>query len=100
MNCYATSTRTRRNVEALRQAGWRLLLTPDACTLHAGFRYAVDNGAWGCKQRGVPFDAPAFVDLVERFGGGADFVVVPDIVASPDSLEFSLSWLPKLRQML
>lgn len=47
---------------------------------------------------GIPFDAPAFERLVERYGSLSDFVVVPDIVgAGRKSLDFSVSWLPKLR---
>lgn len=38
--------------------------------------------------------------LVDREGGYADFVVVPDIVAGGlDSLRLSLEWLPRLRAL-
>ncbi len=50
---YATTTRTKRNIEALERSGWRLLLSPDIqddwemryvklCAIQDG----LDNGAW------------------------------------------------------
>lgn len=92
---YATSTRTRRNVAALAAANWRLLLSPDARTLHDGFRYALDNGAWGAHQSGRQWDADAFRALVHRYGADADWVVVPDVVGdSLASLQRTREWLP------
>lgn len=100
MQGYASNTGTRRNLDALRDAGWRILLTPDNPTPRVGLRHAVDNGAWGAFQKQTPFDAGAFTELVERAGAQADFVIVPDIVAGGmESLKFSLLWLPKLRHI-
>lgn len=98
MNAYASNTGTRRNLEALRVHDWRVLVTPDKPNPPAGFKYGVDNGAWRAFQQGTEFAARPFEKLVERVGSGADFVVIPDIVAGgARSLEFSVSWLPKLR---
>lgn len=98
LQAYASNTGTKRNLEALRAAGWRLLLTPENPTPREGLRFAVDNGAWGCKQRGEKFDGRKFMRLVDRVGGRADFVIVPDIVeGGMESLMFSLHWLSKLR---
>ena len=95
---YASNTGTRRNLQALRDNGWRILLTPDNPTPREGLRYGIDNGAWGAFQKQQPFDVKAFKTLVERRGGAADFVIVPDIVAGGEqSLDFSASWLPYLR---
>lgn len=95
---YASNTGTRRNLAALRKAGWRILLTPANPTPREGLRFAIDNGAWTAYQSGEPFDDAAFSALVERHGTGADFVVVPDIVAGGmESLAFSCTWLPRLR---
>ena len=94
---YASNTRTRRNLEALRQSGWRILLTPDNPKPPEGLRFAIDNGAWKAFQQKISFDAEAFGKLVERYGCAADFVVLPDIVAGgKESLDFSVSWLPRL----
>lgn len=94
---YASNTGTLRNLAALRAAGWRILLTPSKPYPREGMRYGVDNGAWSTHNSGLPFDVQGFESLVERHGGGADFVVVPDIVAGGNaSLDFSLSWLQRL----
>lgn len=91
---YASNTGTKRNLAALREMGWRLLLTPDNPTPREGFRFGIDNGAF--SQRG--FRAAPFNALVEHLGSAADFVVLPDIVAGgSDSLALSVSWIPKLR---
>lgn len=99
---YATITGTRRNMAAMRHSGWRLLLTPDTVirakrTIPKDWRYAIDNGAYGCWQKGQPFDASAFAELVAKYGSGADWTVLPDIVCGgSESLSLSLSWLPRL----
>lgn len=93
---YATTTRTKRNISVLREHGWRLLLTPDIRTDH-GMPYAIDNGAWGCHQRGESFNSLAFCELVTSHGRGADWIVVPDIVEGGiESLRFTAEWLPRL----
>jgi hypothetical protein len=94
---YASNTRTRRNLKALADAGWRILVTPENPVPPSGAGFGIDNGAWGAFKRQVPFDGNAFASLVERHGAAADFVIVPDIVAGGrESLEFSRSWLPRL----
>jgi len=57
------------------------MLTPDNPTPREALPYAIDNGAWKAFQQNQPFDAEAFSSLVEKHGGAADFVVIPDIVA-------------------
>lgn len=94
---YASNTGTRRNLAALRDAGWHILLTPDNPTPRPDIPHALDNGAWGAFQKQTPFDGVAFEKLVDASGANAQFIVVPDIVAGGmASLEFSLSWLPRL----
>jgi len=91
---YASNTGTRRNLAALKEAGWRLILTPDNATYRDGFRFGIDNGAF---SKGG-FQPEPFADLVERLGCAADFIVLPDIVAGgAQSLALSVSWIPKLR---
>lgn len=98
MIAYASNTGTKRNLQALRDHGWRILLTPDNPTPREGLRFGIDNGAWKAYQQKTPFDEMAFGRLVERLGCAADFVVLPDIVAGGiASLDFSVSWLPRLR---
>jgi hypothetical protein len=99
---YASNTGTRQNLAALRTAGWRIFITPSDSHQKPpeGFRYACDNGAWSCHTQQKPFNRTRFIRLVERFGAGADFVVIPDIVAGGvGSLEFSRSWMPFLKYL-
>ena len=98
MLAYASRTGTRRNLAALRGAGWRLLVSAAGCLRHEGFPYALDNGAWSAFTQGKPFDERAFTVALRKLGAGADWSVLPDIVAGGlPSLELSLRWM---RQVL
>lgn len=95
---YASRTGTRRNLEALRGAGWGLLVSARGVLRTEGFdTYAIDNGAWTAHQRGEDFDVAAFERAVALLGDRAQFLVLPDIVAGGKaSLALSLEWLPRL----
>lgn len=96
---YASRTGTRRNLAALRDAGWRLMVSARGVLRTEGFRYSLDNGAWTAFQRGEPFDVDAFEAALALLGDDADFVVAPDVVLGGlDSLRFSESWLPRLER--
>lgn len=98
MIAYASRTGTRRNLKALRNAGWRLLVSAASCLRNEGFQYALDNGAWTAFQQRKPFDDAAFSHALSKLGDAADWVVVPDIVMGGlASLEMSLNWLPTVR---
>jgi hypothetical protein len=100
MICYASRTGTLRNLAALRAVGWRLLLSPAGRLRTEGFRFALDNGAWSAHQRGLAFDAAAYARALDQFGGAADWIVAPDIVAGGlRSLELSVAWLPRLSHL-
>lgn len=95
---YASRTGTRRNLAALRAAGWRLLLSPAGVMRTEGFAYGLDNGKWSAFTTGEPWDEAAFLRAVEGFGVDADWIVVPDIVAGGlASLELTAAWMPRLR---
>ncbi|MDR5754901.1 MULTISPECIES: hypothetical protein [unclassified Caballeronia] len=98
---YASRTGTRRNLDALKGADWRLLVSAKGELRTEGFhRYALDNGAWTAYQQGRPFDEYAFSVAVERLGERADWLVLPDIVmGGMASLDYSLKWLERLRGM-
>jgi len=97
LTAYASRTGTRRNLDALQAAGWRLLVSARGRLRHEGFRYALDNGAWTAFQKGEPFDVAAFERAVEWGGAEADWMIVPDIVAGGlDSLRYSMEWVPRL----
>jgi hypothetical protein len=97
---YATWTATRANLGAMHAHGVRLIAGPDQLDRSGipPLAWALDNGAWGCRQRGVPFDSAAFLFALARWGLAADFIVLPDVVCGGlASLEMSLRWLPLVR---
>ena len=97
MIAYASRTGTRRTLSALRQAGWRLLVSARGVLRSEGFRYALDNGAWTAHQRGEPFDVAAFERAVAWGACDADWLILPDVVAGGvASLRYSLEWAPRL----
>lgn len=98
MIAYASRTGTRRNLDALRAAEWRLMISARSMLRTEGFRYALDNGAWTSFQRREAFHDAAFERAVALLGPGADWIVLPDIVmGGVASLEFSRHWLDRLR---
>jgi hypothetical protein len=98
--CYASRTGTRRNLAALREAGWRLLVSRSWEWRTEGFRYALDSGAWTDHQLQRPFDDDAFERLIDKLGPGADWIELPDIVAGGRrSLDLSLRWSNRCRSL-
>lgn len=96
---YASRTGTKRNLAALREARWRLVVSARGVLRTEGFPYGLDNGAWTAFQRGEPFDVAAFERAVKLLGADADWIVLPDIVmGGVASLEMSFAWLRKLRR--
>jgi hypothetical protein len=95
MMAYASRTGTRRNLDALRDAGWGLLVSRAGVWRTEGFdRYVLDNGAWADFQAGRTFNEDAFEQLIDRLGAQADWIVLPDIVAGGlASLALSTRWL-------
>lgn len=103
MMAYASRTGTRRTIEALKRAGWGWMVGPldhGRGKVH-GMPYALDNGAWPAFVDERPWDEAAFVSALDRYGRGADFVVVPDVVGDrSSSLDLTRNWLPDLRRNL
>lgn len=96
--CYASRTGTRRNLDAMRQRGWGLLVSRAGVWRTEGFEHiCADNGAWSDFQVGRPFDEDAFERFLEWLAMQpvvADWIVLPDIVAGGiASLELSLRYL-------
>lgn len=96
MIAYASRTGTRSTLDALRAAGWRLLVSAAGVLRTEGFPYAIDNGAWSAHQQRRPFDERAFERALAQLGADADFVVLPDIVCGGEaSLELSFRWMQR-----
>lgn len=94
MIAYASRTGTRRNLTALRAAGWRLMLSPTGTLRTEGFHYALDNGAWTAFAQKTEWNEDRFIDALTRFGAAADFVIAPDIVCGGvESLALSKTWI-------
>jgi len=95
---YASRTGTSRNLQALRENGWRLMVSARGVLRHEGFPYALDNGAWTAYRRNEAFDESAFRRALDLMGADADFVVAPDIVTGGiESLRFSEKWIRELQ---
>jgi hypothetical protein len=98
MIAYASRTGTRRNLDAMRAAGWRLIVSAAGVLRDENMGFALDNGAWTYFQQGRSFDERAFMHAVEKMGHRADWIVLPDIVGGGlRSLDYSLAWLERLR---
>lgn len=99
MIAYASRTGTRRNLDALRAYGWRLVVSAMGPLRTEGFQYGLDNGAWTAFQQGIPFHEAAFQYALDTLGAGADWTVVPDIVGGGRaSLDLSLAWLDQVKR--
>lgn len=97
MIAYASRTGTRRNLIALRGAGWRLLVSATGVLRNEGFPYALDNGAWTAFSKGAPWDERLFTKALTMLGSEADWTVLPDVVAGGmPSLELSLRWMRRV----
>lgn len=100
---YAARTGTRRNLEALRARGWRLLVSATGVHRTEGFdNIAIDNGAWTAYQNFLKgrastplLDKRLFIKVVLLLGSVSDWAVACDIVSGGDqSLALSLRWIP------
>lgn len=97
---YVSRTGTIRNLAAIREAGFRLLVSSAGRIRTEGFPYMLDNGKWTAHTTGQPWDEERFVLMAMTLGTGADSIVVPDIVAGGlESLALSRDWLPRLEPL-
>lgn len=98
MLCYASRTGTRRNLDALRRAGWGLLVSRAGSWRTEGFsNWVADNGAWADFQAGRCFDEDEyewFLLWIEAQETLPAWIVLPDVVARGSaSLELSTRYL-------
>ena len=77
--------------------GWQNKINNIPFYRNAGF--ALDNGAWSCFQKGIPFQEQLFIECLEEYGERADWIVVPDCVGNKArTLEMLRSWAPRLEK--
>lgn len=106
MLAYASRTGTRRNIAALRAAGWRLFVAALGVHRDEGFRFMIESSAFSFFRLRIPWhDGPVdrrgkgYLALLQSHGRSplCDGIVAPDIVCGGlDSLRLSLSWLDRL----
>jgi hypothetical protein len=103
MKAFASRTGTRRNLAALREAGWGLLVSASGVWRTEGFaEWAAENGQWTERDTPGPFNSERY----ERFLSWAaaqpirpQWLAIPDIVyGGLASLDLSRAWLRKLRR--
>ena len=99
MRGFVGQTRSAKLTERLRQLGIGEATQPDEWPPRRT-PYFLDNGAFKLWQNGLPFNEERFMRVCQRVdeeGPAPEWIVVPDRVADPTSLDYSLSWLPRLR---
>lgn len=98
---YASRTGTKTTLANMRNMNWSILISAAGVLNTQGFEnWALDNGAWSAFQQQTPFDEDAFSRAIDKVGEGCDWYVLPDIVAGGmASLELSLKWLDRLRDL-
>lgn len=96
-----TSTGTRSTIDECNRRGIGLMMVSDWRDPDRWPYFAIDNGCYSAYSRGVEWDSTPFIKHLDRClveGRIPDFIVIPDKVASKDSLEFSSEWAPTLRE--
>lgn len=95
---YASRTGTKTTLAKMREMDWSILVSAAGVLRTEGFStWALDNGAWSAFQQQKAFDEEAFSRAIDKVGEGAQWVVLPDIVAGGmASLDLSLKWLDRL----
>lgn len=97
MIAYTSRTGTRSTIAALRDAGWRLLVSAANDLRMEGMPYGLDNGAWTYHQKGLPFDEARYALALDKLAARADWVVVPDVVGNAEAtMRLTAKWLPML----
>lgn len=99
MDAFASRTGTKRNLAALRAAGWGLFVAAAGVHRHEGFRFWAENSAYTWWQRGLPFQVEPWQRLLDSHGRDplCEGIVAPDIVCGgAESLALTLSWLERL----
>jgi len=100
MHILLGATKSREFVKLIKERGWGRIFVEYKPTPFPGESWAFDNGAYSWWRNGEVFNEDVYKKRLDKaYGVGKPcFAVVPDIVASKDSLEYSLNWMEKLPQ--
>lgn len=100
MKILVGDTRSRKNVEFLRQHGWGRMFCTVKPTPYEFEPWGFDNGAFVSWMKGKGFPEAEFLKRIEialKVSSDPIVAVCPDIVAGGlESLEFSVHWLERL----
>jgi hypothetical protein len=100
MKVFLGDTRSTWVIEHMQRLGWGRMRCEDRpFNPYEEEEWALDNGAFPAWLHGTPWDADAFLKMVDDSTriGGCKLAVLPDKVAEGAiSLEFSLQWLDQL----
>lgn len=97
-----TSTGTRKSIQECNALNIGLLMVdvwrnPDQWPF-----FAVDNGCYAAHHRQEDWNPAPFLNILtkcKKEGRKPEFIVIPDIPMSSDSLNFSKAWMSVLRSM-
>lgn len=99
MIAYCGETRARKTLAALDAAGIGTVIQRGRYKRPPPRSWVYDNAVFEDHRNGRAFDGDTWIAELPRVleaERAPDFVVIPDMVASADSLAFSLSWLPRV----
>lgn len=103
MRAYVGDTRSRKLLSRLREEGIGQIIIRGKLPGRRLDLWAYDNGAFVDWKHGRPFDGARFLADLEHIASMKTalpaFAVLPDDVASADSLRLSMQWLDRLEQM-
>lgn len=102
MNVYVGQTRAAGWIRTLESYGWGEMCVREEVPPRRT-PWAFDNGAFKDWTSEKPFDETRYLRALDALhlvcNTRPDFIVVPDLVAQgTKSLDFSLSWLPRIRK--
>ena len=97
-----TSTGTRKTIEECNKLNIGLLMVDTWRNPDEWPYFAIDNGCFAAYHREEDWSPAPFLRILSRVREEKrmpEFIVVPDIPLSPNSLTFSKAWLPLLKLM-
>lgn len=96
---YVADPTSSRTMDACDHYGFGGLLGPHRSSVPRLARFALDNGAWKCRDDPESWTAvfeARFYDRLSNLGPAIDFAVTPDLVCRPESIHFTLAHLGRV----